>query len=149
MCFHHQCKTKHSGGRCSSKLGKRGQPDTATGVTTNVSSRFGVVRVISDVRVIQGYPRVHVWNVPEVLAQEHFLGHVLTKFHYLFLDVAEKCVAGPVTNQHDHEYRTFSKIQCHGRTRSNRVCTNAFLVESESGFSNCAHRISQQVDHVV
>ena len=149
MCFHHQCKTKHSGGRCSSELGKRGQPDTVTRVTTNVSSRFNVVRVISDARIIRWYSRVDVWNVPEVLAREHFLGPILTKFQYLFLDVAEKCVAGLATNQHDHEYRAFSEIHCHGRTRSNRVCTNAFLVESESGFSNCAHRILQQVDHVV
>jgi hypothetical protein len=105
MCFHHQCKTKHLGGRCSSELGRRGQPDTATQVTTNVSSRFSVVRVISDARVIRGYSRVDVWNVPEVLAQEHFFGHILTKFHYLFSDVTEKCVAGPATNQHDHSPR--------------------------------------------
>ncbi len=69
MCFHHQCKTKHSGGRCSSELGKRGQPDTVTRVTTNVSSRFGVVRVISDARVIRGYSCVDVWECASSLDQ--------------------------------------------------------------------------------
>jgi len=93
MCFHHQCKTKHSGGICSIELGKRGQPDTATRVTTNVSSRFGVVRVVSGARVIRGYSHVDVWDVSEVLAREHFLGHDLTEFHYLFLDVLEESVA--------------------------------------------------------
>ncbi len=57
-----------------------------------------------------------VWDVPEVLAREHFLCHVLAEFHYLFSDVAEECVAGPETNQHDHEYQAFSQIHCHGRT---------------------------------
>ncbi len=149
MCFHHRCKAKHSDGRCSSELGKRGQPDRAMQVTTNVSFRFGVVWVILDARVIRGYSHVDVWNVPEVLAREHFLGHVLTEFHYLFLNVMEKCVAGPAIKLYDHEYWAFSEIHCHGRTRSNQVCTNAFLVESKYGFFNCTHPVSQCVDHVV
>jgi hypothetical protein len=114
----------------------------ATRVTTNVFSRFGVVRVVSDGRVIRGRSCVDVWDMSEVLARKHFLGNVLTEFHYLFSDVSKECVAGPATNQHDHEDWAFSEVHCHGRARSNRVCANVFLVEAKPGFPNCAHRVS-------
>jgi hypothetical protein len=53
-------------------------------VTTNISSRLGVVRVVPDASAICWNPKMDVWDVPEVLAQEHHFTHVLAEFHNLF-----------------------------------------------------------------
>jgi hypothetical protein len=39
-----------------------------------------------------------VWDVPEVLAQEHLFSHVLAEFHDLFANVTKKGIAGPASN---------------------------------------------------
>ena len=36
---------------------------------------------------------VDVGDVPEILAQQHFLGHILTEFHHLFANITEKGIS--------------------------------------------------------
>jgi hypothetical protein len=36
---------------------------------------------------------VDVRDVPEILARQHFLGHILAEFHYLFMNIMEKGIA--------------------------------------------------------
>jgi hypothetical protein len=59
-------------------------------VATKISSCLGVFSMIPDSWVIWGNSGVCIWDVPEILAGEHSLCHILAEFHHLFPDVAEE-----------------------------------------------------------
>ena len=61
-------------------------------VATNISSRFGVFRMIPDSRVFWVNLCVDIWDVPQVLAGKHPFGYILAEFHCLFLYVSEESI---------------------------------------------------------
>ena len=61
----------------------------------------------------------------------------------------KKSVAGPASDEHDHENGAFSEVHSHRRTRSNRVRANVLLFEPESRFAYGSHRVSECINDVV
>jgi hypothetical protein len=83
-------------------------------VTTNIPSCFGIVRVISGLGLFRCCPSLNSRDVPEVLAREHSLCHILTEFHHLLLIVPKEGIARPLSDKHDQENWAFAKMHCHG-----------------------------------
>jgi hypothetical protein len=76
---------------------------------------------------------------------DHFAGDIMLESFDLFLNVAQKGVAGPATNHHDEKHGKSTKEHCHRSTQADRVHANLVDGNVEGVLSNCQDGILQHI----
>ncbi len=68
---------------------------------------------------------------------DHFAGDVLVEFVDLFLNVAQKGIAGPAADDHDEKHGTSTKEHCHCSAQADELCANLVGSNVKDVLSNC------------
>jgi hypothetical protein len=83
-----------------------------------------------------------VGNGEEVWGAYHPVGFSKTELLDLMANVMEEGITGPMSDQHDREYRYASQVHGHGRSGPNGMSSNVVPLVSQCLFADAANDCS-------
>jgi hypothetical protein len=98
---------------------------------------------VSDVSGCAGvFLACQVGNGEEVWGAYHPVGYSQTELSDLMANVMEEGITGPMSDQHDCEYRYAGQVHGHGRSRLNGMSSNFVCLVSQCLFTDEANDCS-------